>query len=230
MKPPIIIATCLAFTSLISCKSSPSPVPTSSHYINNYQEPIFINTEVNIQVSIDGVIEFPINSFYLGVRPYENWANYKYEDCVSRENVEEIAKQFNDVSYNRSDFLNQPFMYRQTVGLDIISDNDYDADHPAGSLLNDIMTVNYNCCDKILNPPYNFELTDYQESIGGYPWKFQDKLSDFNRIKPTLVSFWFDLHFTAAPATTSTHRFTVTYKNIDGVELSSTTEPVTIKP
>lgn len=187
-----------------------------------------MNAEVDTEESAKEGAEFHYRSFYVGVRPYVKYEDYNYEDRVSWDKVEEIAQQFNDVSYNRSSMFRTAVMYRQTVSLDIVSDTYYNAAHPAGTLLNDMVTVDYLCCDKILNPPYNFELSAEQKSTRKQPYEFREKLSDFNQLKPTLVSFWFDLRFTVAPATTSTHRFTVTYKNIDGVELSATTEPVTI--
>lgn len=225
MKSPIIIAIGLAIVGLYACEGSPSPLPAYKHFITGYQNAVFMYVGIYMQPGHGNEISFRDLSIY--IRPYKTLDEYDYSDRVSEEQAEKLAIQFNDTNYNGQSPIG-PTLYRQTVSLDIISDADYDAAHPAGTLLNDIVNIYYLCADNILNPPYNFEPTQEQKSLGLTGPYFLEPLRVFNEKKPTLILFSLYLTPIHPPTTTSTHRFTVTYKNIDGVELSATTEPVTI--
>ena len=147
---------------------------------------------------------------------------------VDEAQFEVLAAQFRDTDFNGVDYLDTPVMYVQTESLNIVSDNDYDAVHPAGIPLNDLCNVFYLCVDDILANSYRFTLTAQQKENKWSAGYFEKSITEFNREKPTLVAFDFRIQPIFRPAVPGTHRFTVTYKNIDGKELSVTTEPLNL--
>lgn len=232
MKSRIIIAICLTIVGMCACKEPAETVPKSKHLLRNFQNPVAMYATASLaSSSIQGISEVRYNNLSVWVESFKNTEELA-EYIVSAEQKEQLYEQFGDMNFNDWNVISAPVLYRQSIGLDIISDTDYDATHPAGTSLNDIFTCLYQCADNMLNPPYNNKKTAEQElSTPNLPcYYFKENMTVFNEKKPTLIVFNFHLTPTVPPATTSTHRFTVTYKNIDGVELSSTTEPVTIKP
>lgn len=229
MKAFIYFTLLLTAISLSACIGPDSPIPTSKHYIRGFVNAASIHADISYRIS-PAPESTPLshNDFSVYVRP-DGAPGDMHKDQVSPEQAEQLYIQFKDVDYNRWD-IQGPVLYRQTLSLDIVSDTPYDGAHPAGTLLNDIFNCSYQCVDEILNPPYNFSRSEEQKALNLSAGEFIERLSVFNLKKPTLIVYNFYLSPVVPPAETSTHRFTVTYKNIDGVELTATTEPVTIHP
>lgn len=203
------------------------PYPSSKNFITKYQNP------VSICAIVSGSLETSVptetyNVVSLQIRPYENTEDCFTKDLVDEAQFEVLAAQFKDTDFNGAYYLNIPVMYVQTESLNIVSDNDYDAAHPAGIPLNDLCNVFYLCVDDILANSYRFTLTAQQKENKWSAGYFEKSITEFNREKPTLVAFDFRIQPIFRPAVPGTHRFTVTYKNIDGKELSVTTEPLNL--
>ena len=185
--------------------------PPPKNFITKYQNP------VSICAIVSGSLETSVptetyNVVSLQIRPYENTEDCFTKDLVDEAQFEVLAAQFKDTDFNGAYYLNIPVMYVQTESLNIVSDNDYDAAHPAGIPLNDLCNVFYLCVDDILANSYRFTLTAQQKENKWSAGYFEKSITEFNREKPTLVAFDFRIQPIFRPAVPGTHRFTVTYK------------------
>lgn len=112
-------------------------------------------------------------------------------------------------------------VFKGITAIDIVSDTDYDAQHPAGTSLKDIFTLTIQevvkgATDGI--PAYVFKETVYDPS------------SDFPAEGgPHLLGRVLTFKPTKAPAKTATHVFTITYQNERGKVLSAQTKAFKIK-
>lgn len=165
--------------------------------------------------------------------------SFKEEELHYANKFDSLAKAHNDHGYNRQTLtIVMGCLYRRTTGLHVVSDTDYDAQHPAGSYLDDIVTVRFKSAEDYLKTGYT-SLKDYlgkttgpdysYEGLPVYNLNLRENLSEFNEIQRKLIRFEFRFRFTKAPDRTDTHRFTIVYTNEDGVELTGTTEPVTVR-
>ncbi len=163
------------------------------------------------------------------------------EEIEAAAKFTELAKANDDLSYDRQGQGFGNCLYRKTKSLHVVSDQDYDAEHPAGTLLDDILDVMFWSAEDYLKSGY----TSFFDYLGEttrpiYPERSDgtvvasegpymiESLLEFNRIQRTLIDFGFIFMPTQAPDRTGTHRFTITYTNEDGVELKGTTNPIMI--
>ena len=121
--------------------------------------------------------------------------------------------------------------YRRMT-LDITSDAQYDAVHPAGTSLVDIVNITAYSAKEIIDSGYDKSLVvkDEQDCLVfllGH--KLEMPLEQFNREYRKLIADNIRLNFKTAPDVTSTHRFTVTYRDEDGRVLTATAAPVTLQ-
>lgn len=206
----------------------------SENYVTRYQDPL--SSYAAVYGSID---EYPVPSqsvvqFMINLRVTESTVNSQYYDIIIDRQTDatkfkELAQKFNDTEYNMiHDVVPPPVMYVQSASLNIVSDQDYDATHPAGSSLNDLFLVKYTCVDHILQNNYDMTPTEQQMELGLAPWELMESVDEFNQRQPTLVWFYFWFYPTEFPTGNKQHRFTITYKNVEGKELVATTLPVQI--
>lgn len=206
----------------------------SENYVTRYQDPL--SSYAAVYGSID---EYPVPSqsvvqFMINLRVTESTVNSQYYDIIIDRQTDatkfkELAQKFNDTEYNMiHDVVPPPVMYVQSASLNIVSDQDYDATHPAGSSLNDLFLVKYTSVDHILQNHYDMTRTEQQVELGLAPWEFMESVDAFNQKQPTLVWFYFWFYPTERPTGNKQHRFTITYKNVEGKELVATTLPVLI--
>lgn len=140
-----------------------------------------------------------------------------------------------DTEYSKSEKRYTGFIYPvvyRGMKLDIVSDADYDPAHPAGASLDDILQVKTHSAKEIVESGYDLNLCATKEDgtkdyVYGYP--VNESLAEFNVQYRKLVAGIFYLTLSKAPATTSVHRFTVTYTDEDGRVLTAVTSPVTIQ-
>lgn len=175
---------------------------------------------------------------------HELWGTgpFSKEEKTAAAKFTELSIANDDQSYNREGQSFGYCLYKKTESLHVISDAAYDAQHPAGTLLDDILDVDFWSAEDFLKSGYNSffdylgETTRpiYPESSDGAevpavgPFMIES-LAEFNRIQRTLINFGFIFMPTKAPDWTSKHRFTITYTNEDGTVLTGTTDPVTIQ-
>ena len=158
----------------------------------------------------------------------------------NKSGLSELAQMLGNVSQAETlfEFSTRPHVYRRTTGIHVVSDTDYDGEHPAGTYLDDIMRIHFESAEDYLATGYT-SLKQYQGKTTGpssyygslpiIDLDLSEDLDEFNRIQRKLIRFSFSFRLTKAPEQTSTHRFTITYTNEDGVELSGTTQPITIR-
>ena len=121
--------------------------------------------------------------------------------------------------------------YRRMT-LDVTSDTQYDAAHPAGTSLADIVNIKTYSAKEIIENGYDKSLVvkDEQGCLDlqlGHELKMP--LEQFNREYRKLIADNIRLNLKTAPDVTSTHRFTVTYRDEDGRVLTATAAPVTLQ-
>ena len=128
-----------------------------------------------------------------------------------------------------------PATYRRMT-IDVTSDTQYDAAHPAGTSLADIIDIRTNSAKEVIESGYdykvcetmtNYTCTTYELALGH---ELKMPLEQFNReYRKLILSYRIRLNFKTAPDVTSTHRFTVTYRDEDGRVLTATAAPVTLQ-
>ena len=129
-----------------------------------------------------------------------------------------------------------PFATYRRMTLDITSDTQYDAAHPAGTSLADMVIINISSAKEIIESGYDENLCGKEINIYGdeYPvlssgYELRMPLKQFNEEYRKLVDCRMNIDFPVAPDVTSTHRFTVTYRDEDGRVLTATAAPVTLQ-
>ena len=89
------------------------------------------------------------------------------------------------------------YMFRVTTGLHIVCDRDYDAGHPAGTLLDDLISVYYKGLDDFLvHGEYLLHFVTEQQKRNKWSfYEFEEMLSEFNLKRHKLIgsSFVFRL-------------------------------------
>lgn len=166
------------------------------------------------------------------------------EDYRRAEVFDSLARAHNDVYERYSfDFFDN-CLFRPIISIDVVSDTDYDPEHPAGVLLNDLLDIKFGSAEDYLLSGYVREKylgqttrpTLYYSDIHNQYIKeddissLQESLTEFNQIHRKLVSFGFRFVFTQGPAAAASHSFTITYRDEGGAVLSATTEPVEVRP
>lgn len=179
---------------------------------------------------------------------YENfiWTAYEYNDdkyppikehllrydslCVAHKDTEYSKK---EKHYSGEQF---PCATYRRMTLDITSDTQYDAAHPAGTSLADMVIINISSAKEIIESGYDENLCGKEINIYGdeYPvlsfgYELRMPLKQFNEEYRKLVDCRMNIDFPVAPDVTSTHRFTVTYRDEDGRVLTATAAPVTLQ-
>ena len=151
-----------------------------------------------------------------------------------------LCKAHKDTEYSRKEkhYTGQQFglaTYRRMT-LDITSDTQYDAAHPAGTSLADIIEINVYSAKEIIESGYDISLCGKMKNDKGYEFhvkgmghELKMPLKQFNEEYRKLIRDGIYLDFKTAPDVTSTHRFTVTYRDEDGRVLTATAVPVTLQ-
>lgn len=160
--------------------------------------------------------------------PYNPEYNRIYDSlCVAHKDTEFSKTE----KHYSGEMFGFPTVYRG-MKLDIVSDADYDASHPAGTSLGDILRIEGNSAKEVIESGYDLDLCiDPKDGSNSYQFGYpiDESLAQFSSQYRKLVSGWFYIGFDKAPAATSVHRFTVTYTDEDGWVLSAVTSPVKIK-
>ena len=144
-----------------------------------------------------------------------------------------LCKAHKDTEYSKKEkhYTGQQFglaTYRRMT-LDITSDTQYDAAHPAGTSLADIIDVCAYSAKEMIDSGYDYKSVCEKGDAMKYGKKLDMSLTRFNEEYRKLIGDGIDLDFKTAPDVTSTHRFTVTYRDEDGRVLTATAVPVTLQ-
>lgn len=130
-----------------------------------------------------------------------------------------------------------------TERIDVFSDTDNNADHPADTPLNDIVNIQFTSAEDYVQSNYTkrkylHELTtpvqEYDKECGEYyPLDeisyIQASLEEFNRIKRALILFVFRLQFCSEPSQTAEHNFPTVYRNKHSLTQTGQVGPILLK-
>ncbi len=152
-----------------------------------------------------------------------------------------LATAHKDITYDRyTDYQIPNCLYRRTTAIHVVSDADYDAEHPAGTYLDDIITIRFTSAEDYLATGYSSRSTYLGETtqaplyIEGFlsenDFWLSENLAEFNQIQRKLIQFAFTFVLEKGPDQAGEHHFTFTYMNEDGLVLTSRTPKFTINP
>ncbi len=120
---------------------------------------------------------------------------------------QEHVRYYGDTAFNGLIYLSTPPYDVSAMPLNsinIVADKDFDAEHPAGSLLNDIFTLEYASAYNLIQSNYDPEINIHQR---GHYQKIP--LSDF---KPLILPcYTYHLYFNKLPDVFGTYEFTISF-------------------
>ena len=156
---------------------------------------------------------------------------------VSR--YDSLCKAHKDTEYSKKEkhYSGHQFIWAtyRRMTLDVTSDTQYDAAHPAGTSLADIIDIRTNSAKEVIESGYDYKVCETMTNYTGTTYelalghKLEMPLEQFNREYRKLIADNIRLNLKTAPDVTSTHRFTVTYRDEDGRVLTATAAPVTLQ-
>ena len=219
--------------------------------VSNYQTQGFIHTQI--------VLMTPIHS----IKSYNNGERWTYEmiDMFNYKNIirptslfeynddkfpvipelvnryDSLCKAHKDTEYSKKEkhYSGEQFPYAtyRRMTLDVTSDAPYDATHPSGTSLADIIDIYAYSAKEMIDNGYDYwsvcEKGEIYDNAINFGKKLDMSLTQFNEEYRKLIADNIKLKFKTAPDVTSTHRFTVTYRDEDGRVLTATAAPVTLQ-
>ena len=219
--------------------------------VSNYQTQGFIHTQI--------VLMTPIHS----IKSYNNGERWTYEmiDMFNYKNIirptslfeynddkfpvipelvnryDSLCKAHKDTEYSKKEkhYSGEQFPYAtyRRMTLDVTSDEPYDATHPSGTSLADIIDIYAYSAKEMIDSGYDYwsvcEKGEIYDNAINFGKKLDMSLTQFNEEYRKLIADNIKLRFKTAPDVTSTHRFTVTYRDEDGRVLTATAAPVTLQ-
>lgn len=143
-------------------------------------------------------------------------------DVELTENFKELSNHYGDNTYNRKvmDFRyhDERALADQYAGIKIVSDADFDENHPAGSSLADIIMCLYGTY-------WPYIQSNYLDTPDNSHAKSVDVLKRINELTVedlTLIrttdKFYFYLYFLNTPTLATQHNFTITMTTVEGEE------------
>ena len=219
--------------------------------VSNYQTQGFIHTQI--------VLMTPIHS----IKSYNNGERWTYEmiDMFNYKNIirptslfeynddkfpvipelvnryDSLCKAHKDTEYSKKEkhYSGEQFPYAtyRRMTLDVTSDAPYDATHPSGTSLADIIDIYAYSAKEMIDNGYDYwsvcEKGEIYDNAINFGKRLDMSLTQFNEEYRKLIADNIKLKFKTAPDVTSTHRFTVTYRDEDGRVLTATAAPVTLQ-
>ena len=219
--------------------------------VSNYQTQGFIHTQIVLLTPIH-----PIKSYNNGERwTYEMIDMFNYKNVIRPTSLFEynddkfpvipelvnrydsLCKAHKDTEYSKKEkhYSGEQFPYAtyRRMTLDVTSDEPYDATHPSGTSLADIIDIYAYSAKEMIDSGYDYksvcEKGEIYDNAICFGKKLDMSLTQFNEEYRKLIADNIKLKFKTAPDVTSTHRFTVTYRDEDGRVLTATTAPVTLQ-
>ncbi|MDD4820598.1 MAG: hypothetical protein PHD21_07185 [Flavobacteriales bacterium] len=140
---------------------------------------------------------------------------------------------FKETPINYDNFVS--YIIFNHTKLNVVSDVDYDDEHPAGTSLNDVLGVMYNDAGNVVKDGYP---TIWRYHRDGYKapekticmadgYLVEKSIADFNESNVTLIGNAIGLKVIKKPKNTSSHNLTVTYTDDAGNTMTAS-EPVVL--
>lgn len=215
--------------------------PYSPHYIASYSE---LPAQSQVQVKSGSFSAYQDVSFGMTTSLRGNihsvWGLPGVGDESRAARFTSLAEAHGDISQPHK-FLYSYFgdcLYEPTESLHVTADRGFDAAHPAGSLLDDLLWVYFISAEEYLASGYGvrpytlgettelmdeFHVPEHQPGIF-----FRESLAEFNRIQRTLIMFQFSFRLNKAPDQAGDFVFTITYRAQNGTVLTGTTDRIHI--
>lgn len=182
----------------------------------------YINTYMDTDAVINATQVFPSDVSYVTVWLYGDRICYDPEGPKGR--FKELSEKYNDLQYNQR--ILEPWGYEaladEFMSIDVVSDRDWDAEHPAGTSLANIITF-------LSSSPYRFIQSSYTDAydwvnapeeyinlrLGNGPgsWPIEKPLNELTREDLILTAPQFILHFDSLPASEQEHNLTITLRS-----------------
>jgi hypothetical protein len=200
-------------------------------YINTYKKP----EDIDFNVKKSGIIEFRSGL----IKKNYSWISEGNDKIV----YDSLCHAHNDISYNKKrDYIAYPHWGEASTlcinGINIISNTDFDQNHPAGASLNNIVRLVSYSPKKFIDSGYidTFDWKyDTPESFEGlYDFVNIEEMKNFHPIDKQLAELYFDdmkmlppyvfgyLVFDSNPADSKEHELTITISLCDGSNIEKT--------
>lgn len=193
----------LVIATLSSCSDSSSDYPKSKNYIFRY---IYDVNQAEIASHIDN------QSYSLVIKGSEAKA-----DDLNNQKYESFAKQFNDMSFNKSIIFmhSQPVLADTITKIDFMCKQSFDANHPQNSNINDLIKITCSSLKEYIESGY--QLAEIYKNTN-------ESLASFNKRKHILITSNITFSFIRNPVNLTSCEITCTgYKNNDEIfEVSQT--------
>jgi len=143
------------------------------------------------------------------------------DEGEKKEKFDDISNLHNDVSYNRNVYLildmitTQKCLYPDVISYIVSADKDFDSSHPAGTSLNDLLTISYSSYERFIQ-------SGYDESISA-PADYTKPLSEVRSLS-LLERNYGILHFTKAPDKSGTYTINITIHCNEGSVFKTSVE------
>lgn len=145
---------------------------------------------------------------------------------AEKELYDSLCKQNNDMAYNREDrFIpdktnfNNKCYFPDVAHIDVVSDADFDAEHPAGTSLND-------CIELFCTSFYNYIANGYTGADkNNMTNRIEMPLSELTETSLPLIKdghYW--LEFTKLPDAEQVHTMTITFTDREGSVFTTTAQ------
>lgn len=148
----------------------------------------------------------------------------------SKEKFLAIAEQNRDDEYYGVNWYDSEtnFSYIPTAAIDVVVLQDYDETHPAGSSINDILTIDYFSAEPFILSGYkNTWLADRCNHAANH--SFKTALAEFNTMEANIIEdLSFSIQLTTAPTNEGLYNFQLTYSDISGETRTATTNYIKI--
>lgn len=249
-KTAIAIALMVFGVAANSCDIDPN---AWSMYSYSYVLSYYSFGDIHINYTSTGHAEDSLWGIYIGPKKFTNeWsANAQKEEDVAA--FRAICERYGDTSYNRTvkgdkNYTIRMYNENELINIDVVSDADFDGEHPAGTSLADIMQfttvspmpyissgytdefdwANYSGFSEWHNAMCNFATTNYYIYENAlHPTDMT--LSDVTAEELKLMGFGNGfmlamLFFKKNPTIDQTHTITVTLTGIDNVEYTASHE------
>lgn len=237
---------CLVAFSMVSCNNElatefPSAKIKSYHLIDVYEPWDYVKLEAynNFDTGAKGVVvylwdDIPCNEIVSREYAAEWNKSPKQSYKVSTEGFDELAKKNNDEGYEWDvlvvyDLLGETAksinchmaLERGVKSIDVVSDSDFDKDHPAGTSLNDVVKFYGTNYSQYLTSNVNKKKVDITNYYLGDFNKLCSEIteSDLKIIGPSIV-----LEFIKQPTLTKQQKLTIKITDTNGEVYSDTVE------
>lgn len=174
----------------------------------------FCRSFVNGYMICDGLTVEYVSEYSIHIKATASKMVSLYSTGTDKELYDNICQENNDMTFNDIILFYPPEIpyyicyYPNFTSIDVISDRDFNAEHPAGTSLNDIIRVYYNSV-------YDYVSSEYTQDEEIKTKKAM--LSNLTAEDLQMVTdYGFDLTFGIDPLKKEKHNLTITFTDIQG--------------